>query len=151
MKECIDCNIFKKLEDFYPHKDGQYGRSPYCSECSRAKARKYYKNNNEKRKLQIYYARRIRKLDIFSELKEKYLAGCVDCGENNFFVLDWDHRDNVSKLLPLSKMWNFSKEKIMDEIDKCELRCANCHRKKTANQLNWTDWISEVCKTQEIL
>lgn len=144
MKTCIDCNQNKTLEEFYPHKDGLYGRSPYCAECSRIKARKYYKKNNNKRREQIYNARVKRKLEVFNELLNKYLIGCIDCGETNFFVLDWDHKDTENKLLPLSKMWNFSKEKIMQEVDKCELRCANCHRKKTAEQLNWRNWILEV-------
>lgn len=69
-----------------------------------------------------------------------YLAEhpCIDCGETDIVVLQFDHvrghkRDNVSSLArsghPL--------EVIKTEIDKCEIRCANCHVRKTAREQNW--------------
>lgn len=41
--------------------------------------------------------------------------------------------DNVSNI---SRMGSSAK-KIIAEIEKCEIRCANCHRRKTAKQLGW--------------
>jgi hypothetical protein len=31
----------------------------------------------------------------------------------------------------------YSIAKIKEEIEKCEVRCANCHRKVTAQRGNW--------------
>lgn len=58
---------------------------------------------------------------------------CVDCGETDPRVLDFDHinddkKYNVSTLLRKEYSW----DSILKEADKCEVRCANCHRKKTA-------------------
>lgn len=63
---------------------------------------------------------------------------CLDCGETNPVVLEFDHvkGNKVAAVAVLSKdCWSL--EKIQEEINKCEVRCANCHRKKTALQLGW--------------
>ncbi len=54
---------------------------------------------------------------------------CVDCGETNPLVLDFDHVEGI-KIMNISDMarTSYSRETIMDEIDKCEIRCSNCHR-----------------------
>ena len=54
---------------------------------------------------------------------------CVDCGENNPLVLDFDHvtGEKVMNISDMSRT-SYSTETIMDEIDKCEVRCSNCHR-----------------------
>lgn len=59
---------------------------------------------------------------------------CVDCGDTRPVVLEFDHRDpktkeyNVAELLQNAYPW----EKIKKEIDKCDVRCANCHQRKTS-------------------
>ncbi len=60
---------------------------------------------------------------------------CVDCGELDPIVLDFDHaRDksaNVSDLVASRA----SIEDVRKEIEKCAVRCANCHRRRTVFQL----------------
>lgn len=57
---------------------------------------------------------------------------CVDCGESDPVVLEFDHVRgekvaNVANLI--SGAGKF--QRLMDEIAKCDVRCANCHRRKT--------------------
>ena len=54
---------------------------------------------------------------------------CIDCGETNPLVLDFDHVEG-EKIMNISDMarTSYSRETIMTEIDKCEVRCSNCHR-----------------------
>ena len=61
---------------------------------------------------------------------------CVDCGEKNPIVLEFDHlRD---KLIEVSRLVQYTSiNKVQSEIEKCEIRCANCHRRKTAIQFGW--------------
>ena len=63
-----------------------------------------------------------------------YLAQhpCVDCGEGDPIVLEFDHVrdakiDSVSALVANPTALNT----VVAEIEKCEVRCANCHRRKT--------------------
>lgn len=61
---------------------------------------------------------------------------CVDCGEADFRVLEFDH--NGDKKYTISNMASgFSIKSIEDEISKCVVRCANCHRRKTCNEFGW--------------
>jgi hypothetical protein len=61
----------------------------------------------------------------------------VDCGETDPVVLEFDHVRGEKKgeiaMMVRVDGW----DKIVEEMAKCELRCANCHRRKTAKQLGW--------------
>lgn len=57
---------------------------------------------------------------------------CVDCGESDPIVLEFDHvrgtkKKNVSRMACGS---TYSWTAIKIEIDKCDIRCANCHRRR---------------------
>ena len=58
---------------------------------------------------------------------------CVDCGEEDPVVLEFDHlRD---KKFPISKgLTDRNWQDVLDEIAKCEVVCANCHRRRTAKR-----------------
>jgi hypothetical protein len=63
---------------------------------------------------------------------------CVDCGESDPCVLDFDltrgeKEGNISSMVGNGMNW----QRIANEIAKCEIRCANCHRRKTARQCGW--------------
>ena len=74
------------------------------------------------------------------EYVDRYLKNhpCVDCKESDIIVLEFDHIgdqkiDAIS--VAIRNCWAISK--LQAEIDKCEVRCANCHRRKTAKQFGW--------------
>lgn len=64
---------------------------------------------------------------------------CVDCGETDIMVLDCDHVDRALKTqsicMAVGTGWGLSK--IVEELFKCESRCANCHRRRTRIQFGW--------------
>jgi len=61
---------------------------------------------------------------------------CVDCDESDWVVLDFDHvRGEKKKAVGSMVLAGYSLKTIQEEIDKCEIRCANCHRRKTAKEL----------------
>lgn len=68
------------------------------------------------------------------EFINKYLEthSCVDCGESDPIVLEFDHvRGNkLGNIADMSRN-GYSIEKIEEEIFKCDVRCANCHRRVT--------------------
>ena len=60
---------------------------------------------------------------------------CVDCGETDPVVLEFDHLSD--KLYDVSKLQTNSLSTLKKEIAKCAVRCANCHKRKTAIQFGW--------------
>ena len=61
---------------------------------------------------------------------------CVDCGENDIRVLEFDHRDPQQKHGGISRMVadRCSIDKISAEVEKCDVRCANCHRRRCQDE-----------------
>ena len=63
----------------------------------------------------------------------KNAMGCVDCGERDPIVLDFDHRRGQKRLRVSSmRAQGWPLVTIVEEIKKCEVRCANCHRRRHA-------------------
>lgn len=61
---------------------------------------------------------------------------CLDCGESDPIVLEFDHRNSKDKFKIVAKMLSghYSWGSVFKEIKKCDVRCANCHRRKTYSQ-----------------
>ena len=60
-------------------------------------------------------------------------GGCVDCGIKDRIVLDFDHVRG-KKVQEISQMFGATLERFVQELTKCEVRCANCHRRITARR-----------------
>jgi hypothetical protein len=61
-------------------------------------------------------------------------APCMDCGKAfHPCQMDFDHRPGTVKVTNIGRMVNdeYSLGDILDEISKCDLVCANCHRLRT--------------------
>jgi hypothetical protein len=71
---------------------------------------------------------------------------CSDCGR--IFpaqVLQWDHLPGASKLGNISTDFRGrSREKVLEEIAKCELVCANCHAIRTFQRAGWGAWLESI-------
>ena len=111
----------------------------HCKECSRKYVREHYKNNTK------YYIDKAHKRNIVVKEKSlKYIGeyfskhSCVDCGESDILVLEFDHRLRSEKYKDISRLIKTrgSFKRVVEEISKCDVRCANCHRRKTALESN---------------
>lgn len=70
----------------------------------------------------------------------KVARGCAGCGERDPVVLDLDHDDPAIKLKSISALVSgngCSLKTLLAELEKCTVRCANCHRRRTAHQQGW--------------
>ena len=146
--KCRAC-LQEKPEDAFSYKNkAQAIRHTQCKCCSRAYCAEHYQRHAKRYKDCAIANSTVRREELHRRLYG-YLAGhpCVDCGEPDPLVLELDHRDQKEKLHNLSRMWynGYSWKKIAEEIAKCEVRCANCHRRRTARQQNWSNvlWITE--------
>ena len=55
---------------------------------------------------------------------------CADCGVFYLsYIMDFDHqRDKEGQV---HKFLTYSRKRLLEEIDKCEIVCSNCHRART--------------------
>ncbi len=101
-----------------------------CVECMRASRRKHYYENKEQ-----YYDRnkvsRAKMRAYLTALKES--TPCADCGINYpSFVMDFHHLEAADKEAEIGALIsNGTWAKLLAEVDKCVILCANCHRIRT--------------------
>jgi hypothetical protein len=136
-KICPGCSEERDAEQDFRWKYKDRGvRQARCKYCQADSNKAHYQNNK-----QVYLDRaRSRNGRIIEENQRRLYAylsihSCVDCGQADVRVLEFDHvrgkkLRNISLLLSQGYSW----ETIQAEIDKCEVRCANCHRIKTNQQ-----------------
>lgn len=130
VKVCTKCGLPKDEEEFGWERPGH--RHAACKEC-RAKYQAGYYENNKEKELEYKANRQVRqrekgRLYVFTYLTEH---PCIDCGESDPMVLSFDHVKGTKKMA-VSQMVNqgYSLESIQAEIDKCEVRCFNCHMRE---------------------
>lgn len=107
------------------------------SKRNRAYQKKWYEANKEEHKKRTkankikHYERNKQRIN---DLKS---YPCTDCGNCfNPVAMDYDHINPSNKKINISKMMNaYSWERIQEEIAKCELVCANCHRVRTHERI----------------
>lgn len=75
--------------------------------------------------------------DYISEYKVK--KKCSDCGNGDHRVLEFHHRDKSEKEFSISFAYDnrYGINKIMEEIKKCDILCANCHRIRHWQENRW--------------
>lgn len=144
MKICTVCKEEKDYSHFSKNKKRKDGYQSECKICSNIRSRKRYGENKEVMIKQINEARD-KRINEHRELFYQILCDskCIDCGNDDPLVLEFDHINGDTKKHGLSKMVHdgYSWDNILKEIEKCEVRCANCHRIKTAKEQGWFKYI----------
>lgn len=139
-KLCSDCKQKKPLNLFYRNKKKSHGRQSKCKQCQKIYHNKvWYPRNRAKVKSRSVLKKRRRRNKHWTIIIKKYFSkGCVDCGIKNVRVLEFDHVRG-KKISGVGTMIqdNYGWSTIKKEIDKCEVRCRNCHRLRTFEQFNW--------------
>jgi hypothetical protein len=62
-------------------------------------------------------------------------SGCVDCGTHELCVLEFDHVGRKRATVIRLATSGCSLARLRTEIATCEVRCGNCHRRRTSRQL----------------
>lgn len=134
------CHQWKLETDFAFRSIATGERQGHCRVCHAAYRRQHYLDHRDD-----YIAREVARMKRYREanriLIRDYLRKhpCVDCGEADIVLLEFDHRDRSEKRrevvrLAMTKRW----QTVEAEIQKCDVRCTACHRRRTAQQMNWT-------------
>lgn len=138
-KKCTLCKLSKLLTLFSKRKRSKDGHQNVCKECSEKRSKKYYRTNRVAHKKKTKAQRKVILKRNYQFTWDYLLAHpCVDCGNSNPIVLEFDHVSG-EKIAPVSVLVHdsWSLENIQNEINKCEVRCANCHRIKTSKDFGW--------------
>jgi len=141
-KLCKLCGNTKPIDQFSWSNRAKGKRSSTCKDCHRKHAKRHYLNNKStylRRSLEFgkNYITECTRTIILYLLDHP----CVDCGETDPLVLDFDHLGNKENDICRMIQYRRKLERIKTEMAKCEVRCANCHRRKTAREQNHRRYI----------
>ena len=138
VKKCPKCGFTKKLDQLSSRSTVAHIPCSYCSPCQRDYCRRHYASHRTSHNARRYLLRTAERDEITQRIwSYKMAKSCVDCGEADPLVLEFDHVRGLKKANIGTMLRTSTWIKIQDEIRKCELRCANCHRRKTAAQRKW--------------
>lgn len=138
-KRCAHCKEEKPLDEYAYANKLLKKKQKHCRDCMRKFNKASYERRSEERKAESREYQKSRRESLQLYVWE-YLSThpCIDCGESDPRVLEFDHiagkkTRNVSDMVRLG----YGIERIQKEIDKCVVRCSNCHRRKTHTERGW--------------
>ncbi|HYT41692.1 MAG TPA: hypothetical protein VEP90_05060 [Methylomirabilota bacterium] len=102
------------------------------AETEKLKAKEYYRNH-------VTEAKAYHKARQEDFQKWKAVVGCVKCGEDDGRCLDFHHINPSEKKFEIivTKWYSMPLLSLIDEIAKCEVLCANCHRREEFENGVW--------------
>jgi len=140
IKACPRCSRTLDVAEFNWRNLARGRLQPFCRTCSRAYFRGYYAQHRAKYVLRSKHKNAAERHDNQERVLEFLRAHpCIDCGEADPVVLQFDHQNPESKSLNVGELLRrrASWARIQAEIDKCDVRCANDHQRRTARQFGW--------------
>ena len=134
MRVCGRCGEQRDDSEFTVRDKRTGRRHTLCLPCRRYHWRAYHHRDrdrfNQRRKARVAGYRARNRTFLAAYLRSH---PCVDCGLFDPIVMEFDHvrgTKTIDVSLLISNCAPIAK--ILAEIEKCEVRCANCHRRKTA-------------------
>jgi hypothetical protein len=136
-KLCTKCNEEKEVNQFHASK--KRGYQAWCKPCRKKADKEYWsKRSKDSEKMNVKKQYNITRLENMRKFLYQYFLEhpCVDCGEKDPVVLTFDHISDKNFTISNRIKYGNIKE-IEKEIKKCQVRCSNCHMRKTAKDFNW--------------
>jgi hypothetical protein len=128
------CGEVKSVDQFSWRRKAKGRRDSFCRPCRSAYGKEHYAANRQRYIDQARVVRQRLALERTRYLIDYSAAHpCVDCGERDPVVLEFDHlRDKRFSIG--TRIHDRNWQSILEEIEKCEVVCANCHRRRTARR-----------------
>lgn len=138
-KVCSSCKVEKPALDFGKKSASKDGLQSMCKVCHNEYNKVWYsdvENHRAQRVRVTEYNSRARKITQDNIIEYLVTHPCVDCGETDPIILEFDHRDPSEKSFEIGEMnhLRLAWRRIELEIQKCDVRCCNCHRRRTSAQ-----------------
>jgi len=126
----------KPITEFAWRRKRRNQRHNMCRPCHAAYHRAHYLANKRRYVEQANARKQALRLERTRYLFEYFLLNpCTDCGERDPVVLEFDHLDPAHKSFCIGQALSYRAwQSILAEIEKCEVVCANCHRRRTARR-----------------
>lgn len=138
MKHCPKCVSNKPLSRFSKNRAKADGLQNYCKDCAATDARAYYAKDKDAQKKRVARINAQKRSEVHDFMWDFYSSNpCVDCGESDPVVLQTDHQRDKVKAVSYMVANRWSLNRIKEELEKCEVRCANCHSRRTGWQQRW--------------
>ena len=148
IKTCTKCGSSKSVSEFQKTDSNTSGYRSVCIDCKRKAGRAYSKEHpggDPKKRLRDLTGWKKREKARAKRRKNRinsYLNGlkestpCYDCGRKlPYYCVDFDHLDSSMKVKSLNRLRHApSVSHIENEVNKCEVICANCHRTREASR-----------------
>ena len=130
---CYRCGEVKSLDEFAWRRRKRNQRDSFCRPCRSAYGREHYLANKQRYIDQASATQRRLRRERIAYLVDYFATHpCADCGESDPVVLEFDHLDPKAKSFTIGgSISDRSWQSILDEIAKCDVVCANCHRRRT--------------------
>lgn len=138
-KHCHICDTTKPRSEFNKQTAKKDGLQTRCRQCQADHSRNYFKEHPE-RLVSLTALKDARRLAGQAYVRDHLQSHpCVDCGENDWVILEFDHVRGKKRLeVAILVGSGYSLGAIKDEVAKCEVRCSNCHRRITYQRAgNW--------------
>lgn len=131
---CARCREEKAVDEFNWRRKARGQRDTYCRPCRAAYKQEHYAANRQ-RYIDQTAVRKRAELLRRTEFLVEYLRErpCADCGESDPVVLEFDHLGD-KKFSIAQGIRGRSWQSVLDEMAKCEVVCANCHRRRTSQR-----------------
>lgn len=140
MKTCSTCDAAKEESEFHKNSSKPDGLASVCKLCRSTYSKDWYASNKNVQKARVAPTTARVRQNIRAYIRDYLLAHpCMVCGESDILVLEFDHRDRNTKLFNVGNAIarNTSLADLEAEIAKCDVLCANDHRRRTAIQFGW--------------
>lgn len=142
MKNCHACGLDLPLVEFPPNRARGDGRQSMCRPCYSEYQRDYYRRRTREDpeyRSRVRKNKRERRVVIRRDNHHRMLAffaehPCRDCGEDDPIVLEFDHVRGDKRFNISDRLHSMSWDRLLREIAKCEVVCANCHRRRSARR-----------------
>ena len=127
-KQCRDCKRTLPTTEFHRNKAKKDGLRDKCKKCAKTYHREHYLKNKETY-VNASRDRRNRLREDIAKLKQQ---PCADCGAIwPPVAMDFDHVVDDKIACVATLVHKGSRNKVMEELKKCEVVCACCHRLRT--------------------
>ena len=127
-KQCSKCKRELPTTEFRWKNKAAGKLHSQCKDCQKAAEKIHYQERKSRQDAvkETAVFQKNRNIMLVEQYKE---CGCKKCGENRLYVLDFHHISPQNKTGVIAHMIKSSSaENLSEELQKCVVLCANCHR-----------------------